>query len=235
MSKASVILGLVLFQDFEIPGQINFGGRQALAIHRLPGGGRVIDAMGRDDAEITFSGIFSGPDATRRARMLDGMRAAGQTQPLSWDVFSYAVVIRNFQADYRAGNWIPFFLACSVLRDEAASVVEVPLPLAELILNDIGVAAAIGVDLGQAIRALAEPDATTRGTPAHARASLMLSQAEADIAASILVADHALPTAEITDTGTLLAAEAALGRLADLAVARAHVGRARINLADAAG
>ena len=71
MPKTSVILGPVLLRDFEVPERISFGGRQAIVVHRLPGGARVIDAMGRDDAEIAFSGIFSGPDATRRARTLD--------------------------------------------------------------------------------------------------------------------------------------------------------------------
>ena len=50
----------IVFQDFELPSGINFGGRQRLALHRLPGGSRVIDALGRDDAQISFAGIFTG-------------------------------------------------------------------------------------------------------------------------------------------------------------------------------
>ena len=70
MSDIALLLGPVAFQDFELPANIGFGGEQRLAVHCLPGGARVIDVLGRDDAEITFSGIFSGSDATLRARTL---------------------------------------------------------------------------------------------------------------------------------------------------------------------
>ena len=63
MADVTLLLGPVAFQDFEVPCGVNFGGRQRLALHRLPGGSRVIDALGRDDAQISFSGIFSGSDA----------------------------------------------------------------------------------------------------------------------------------------------------------------------------
>ena len=50
----TLLLGPVLFRDFELPGQITWGGKQRLAVHHLPGGRRVIDAMGRDDAAIVW-------------------------------------------------------------------------------------------------------------------------------------------------------------------------------------
>ena len=111
MSNISFILGPVVFQDFEAAAGIAFGGQQRLVVHTLPGGVRVIDALGRDDAEITVAGTFSGQDATLRARLLDELRVSGATLPLTWDVFFYNVVIRDFQADYRNGYWIPFRLA----------------------------------------------------------------------------------------------------------------------------
>src|ERR1700759_4325505 len=95
-----LLLGSVTFQDFELPPRIVFGGAQRLAIHRLPGGARVIDAMGRDDGEISWSGAFSGADAADRARQLDLVRAQGAVLPLAWDAFAYLVVIARFAADY---------------------------------------------------------------------------------------------------------------------------------------
>ena len=65
------MLGPVVFRDFEVPERINLGGRQRLAVHMLPGGGRVVDAMGPDDAPIRWSGTFSGVDAAERVRMLE--------------------------------------------------------------------------------------------------------------------------------------------------------------------
>jgi hypothetical protein len=87
-----LVLGPVLFADFEVPERIGFGGRQQLVIHQLPGGGRVIDALGRDDADISWSGFFSGEDAADRARVVDTLRAQGQPLPLIWDAFYYTVL-----------------------------------------------------------------------------------------------------------------------------------------------
>jgi hypothetical protein len=100
-----LLLGPVSFRELELPGRIEFGGRQQLAIHRLPGGARVIDAMGRDDTAVTWSGIFSGSDAAERARLLDLLRAEGMVVPLAWDAFSYLVVIEHFAAAYERTNW----------------------------------------------------------------------------------------------------------------------------------
>lgn len=87
MPDVVLVLGPVAFADFEIPERIAFGGTQRLAVHKLPGGLRVIDALGRDDRELTWSGIFAGPDATARSRLLDLLRARGAVLPLTWDVF----------------------------------------------------------------------------------------------------------------------------------------------------
>ena len=56
----TVTLGGFAFQDFEVPERIPAGGEQMLAIHKLVGGRRVIDAMGRDDAALEWSGYFLG-------------------------------------------------------------------------------------------------------------------------------------------------------------------------------
>ena len=105
-------------------------GRQRLAVHGLPGGVRVIDALGRDDADIVWSGVFSGSDAAARARALDLMRAEGGFWPLTWDWFFYTVVIARFDADYTRSNWIPYRITCTVLRDETAAAVETAVSLA---------------------------------------------------------------------------------------------------------
>ena len=94
MSDFSLTLGPVAFAGFELPSSITIGGHQRLAIHRLPGGLRIIDALGPDPADIAFSGIFTGPDAADRARLLDALRVAGAALPLAWDAFMYTVVRR---------------------------------------------------------------------------------------------------------------------------------------------
>ncbi len=123
MATTSLLLGPIEFQDFELPATISWGGRQAMAIHRLPGGTRIIDLMGRDDAQITWSGIFTGNDATTRAHAIDLLRAQGLPWPLVWDDFFYSVIIASFEAEYQRSNWVPYRIACTVIRDEASSLI----------------------------------------------------------------------------------------------------------------
>ena len=141
MPDVALVLGPIVFADFEVSSGIGFGGRQRLAVHQLPGGERVVDALGRDDAEIVISGIFSGHDATLRARALDELRSTAVTLPLTWDVFFYSVVIRELHADYRNAFWIPYRLTCTVLRDEASALIETALSISASLLAVVGFAA----------------------------------------------------------------------------------------------
>ena len=140
MSTPFLILGPVQFADFELPASISWGGAQSLAIHKLPGGSRVIDAMGRDDAPISWSGTFTGPNAAARAHTLDLMRSESGIWPLAWQDFTYSVLIARFEADYQRSNWIPYRMSCVVLRDEASAVVDTLLSAAQTAAQDIAAA-----------------------------------------------------------------------------------------------
>lgn len=174
MSKAFLALGPVMFQDFELPPTINFGGRQRLAIHKLSAGRRVIDCMGRDDEDIVFAGILSGPNASLRARILDQIRISGSSLPLTWDVFFYTVVLQNFAANYQNDAWIPYALSCTVVRDESATLLQPGTSAAEEILQNLSTAsnmsALAAVDLSSVGSAMAAPGALSRGTSAYYKA-----------------------------------------------------------------
>jgi hypothetical protein len=244
MSEVALLLGPIAFQDFEVPSGVNFGGRQRLAVHRLPTGARIIDTLGRDDAEICFSGIFTGQDATLRARSVDVLRVAGTALPLTWDVFFYTVLISEFCADYRSGSWIPYFIRCTVLQDEASALAEVAVALGSALLGDIntavGYASNAGLDLSRLQPALAAPGATTFGTTAFVDAQASLNDAQSSIAASAGSAESTLTGVSFADVGTaqagingLSAAADASGALASLASANALVRRAAVNLGNA--
>ncbi len=244
MPDIALLLGPVVFEDFEVPAHINVGGGQRLAVHKLVGGARVIDSLGRDDAEICFSGTFSGSDATIRARTLDTLRAAGQPLPLTWDVFYYTVVISRFEADYRNGWWIPYRITCTVLRDEASALIQTVVSLATSALSDIGAAvsqaSSAGLDLSGAQTALAAPDATQRGTAAYTTAQASLGGAQASIGQSISSAEATLSGAGLGTAGSAGAGITGLSsslnasqQLAALTAAQAYTGRAAINLANA--
>jgi hypothetical protein len=236
MPDTTLLLGPVVFRDFEVPERINFGGTQRLAVHELPGGARVIDALGRDDADIVFSGIFTGGDAMPRARALDELRALGTVLPLTWDVLTYSVVIRAFAAQYERAEWIPFRIACTVLRDEAAALAEAPLSLATSLLGDFSIAAAAalagGVQLATARTAISAQGATQRASAAHAVASAALADARARIATGLDSAGAEIAADTLTTATALADTDAALERLAQLAQARAYACRAAINLAN---
>lgn len=143
-----VQLGPVSFEGFEVTSAVRFGGAQRLAVHKLAGGGRVIDVLGQDEAEISFSGFFSGSQATSRARQIDFLRASGATLPLSWDIFYYTVVIRDFSADYTSSFWIPFKMRCTVIRDEATPVAQDPASATTSIEADAASAVLLAVQAG---------------------------------------------------------------------------------------
>ena len=224
MSDFSLTLGPVAFAGFELPSSITIGGRQRLAIHRLPGGIRVIDALGPDPADIAFSGIFTGPDAADRARLLDALRVTGASLPLAWDAFLYTVIIENFEADYRSPWWIPYRLTCSVLQDEAAGAVSAAAQLAPAITSDLLTAGSFAT---AAAAAVSSPGATTSGTAAYVAAKSTLAATLTSLNNQVIAAQPGLQSGDIS------IASAAAGQLASLAAARAYAARAARNLAGA--
>jgi hypothetical protein len=66
-----------LFSKLEIPSKINFGGKQNLVTHELIGGNRVIDAMGKSDSALAWSGMFtaSGRQAAANTSAWDTLKA----------------------------------------------------------------------------------------------------------------------------------------------------------------
>jgi|GEM_PF-361346 len=116
----------IAFKDTAVPEQINFGGAQSLNVHKLIGGVRIIDAMGADDAALTWSGVFFGGDAVGAARQLDEVRRVGLMHTLSWDQFRYAVVVSEFKADFKRPFWVQYSITCQVVRDELSTASAAP-------------------------------------------------------------------------------------------------------------
>jgi hypothetical protein len=225
----SLMLGPVVFGAFELPASIGFGGRQRLAVHQLPGGDRVVDAMGRDDAPICWNGAFSGPDATPRALMLNLLRAQGAALPLTWDVFAFTVVIAEFTARYDRQNWIPYRITCSVVADDSFPSVILGTPVLSSILGDLAIAGGAGlVNVAAATSALGATDALAVGTPAWSAAGMALAAATAGVGGALANAGTALAAAT-----SFPAAASAAGQCAQLANAQGYVRRAQTNFINA--
>lgn len=117
MAATTLNLGAFQFGSLEVPAEIEFGGAQRLAVHELIGGTRVIDAMGRSDRPLGWSGMMLGVGAMDRALYLDGLRIGGQVQDLSWGQLRYKVIVREFSATYQRAYQIPYRIVCEVVQD----------------------------------------------------------------------------------------------------------------------
>ena len=122
MTDTVVSLGDFEFADFEVPERIPFGGEQMLAIRRLVGGVKIIDAMGPDERPITWSGRFRGENAQSRSRDLNAKRKAGFPLALTWGEHAYTVVIARFEADEERFYEIPYTITLEVISDDSLPV-----------------------------------------------------------------------------------------------------------------
>lgn len=141
--------GGFVFTEAEVPEGISFGGQQMLHTHQLVGGRRIIDAMGPDDAPLTWSGLFLYQSALSRARFLDTLRQQGGKCTLSWDELRYSVIISDFHADYRKPYRIPYSITFEVIEDLTQPVNAVPaITPAQAIAQDMARAKSIFACLG---------------------------------------------------------------------------------------
>jgi hypothetical protein len=244
MPDVVLVLGPIAFQDFEIPSAINFGGRQRLAIHQLTDGRRIIDTMGPDASEIAFSGVFSGTDATLRARLLDSLRVAGDELPLTWDVFFYTVVLSRFDANYKNPVWIPYRISCTVVLDDAAAGLTSVISLTSSVLSDVGVAAnqctSFDINFTDVQNSLIAPDATTLGSAAYVAAQSSISVTQSAVNTQIASAEATLqgigsstPNSAASLAADLMTSATAAQQLADLTSGSAYLSRAARNLSNA--
>jgi hypothetical protein len=139
-------LGAVIFQDFEIPSSIRGGGSQQLDIKKFLGGTRTIDAMGRDEDPIAWSGRFRGSTAESRCQQLNGMRIVGQPVELTWSSFRYQVVIEKFTFDYESPLEIPYQISLSVLVDQTVPIPSLLQTIDEIFGTNLATATNLGAD-----------------------------------------------------------------------------------------
>jgi hypothetical protein len=117
--KFDVILGGFVFENFEIPRSIPFGGEQLEAKNIMIGGDRIIEAMGWDPGNIEWHGRFIGPFAVARALELKAMAESGMTMPLVWAGFYYVVRICHFHPRMEKLFEIPYEIGLTVIEDPA--------------------------------------------------------------------------------------------------------------------
>jgi hypothetical protein len=224
MSQVVLTLGGVPFQDFEVPEKIAFGGAQRVAVNQLIGGGRVVNALGGEDGEIHFCGVFSGSDASSRAQILDAARELGTAIPLVWGEFFYMVVLVEFAAEYTKPWWIPFAVRCVVATDPVAALAGLAAPVVDMIGNDITAATSFSLQSGISLAGL------SGSSPAYAAAQSSINTALAaggtalNNGASSLTAAAAAPDG-VAAMGQVVASSS---QLAALGAMNGYVNRAAV-------
>lgn len=141
MSDTLTLAGIA-FDDFSAPAEMMGGGKQQMVIHKLPGGSRVIDTLGPDEANVVWSGFFFGNNAYSTALALDGIRAAGQVVPLVWGGQFRSVIVENFIYKVRKfPMWVNYEISCVVYQNPMQGILGAAFgSIDTLILTDIGVA-----------------------------------------------------------------------------------------------
>lgn len=102
MATDILLLGALAFDDFSTPSRLGYGGKQQTAVHKLPGGARVVDTLGPDEKNIDWTGTFWGDTAFADAQTLQSMRIAGAVVPLLFGGMSYQVIIAEGASSFGA-------------------------------------------------------------------------------------------------------------------------------------
>jgi len=199
-SGPPVVLGPVVFNDIEVPQELPWGGSQQLIIHKLPGGARVVDAVGRDDLDLAWTGYLEGPEAIGRALQLDQLRVSGLPYPLTWDSLNFTVIVREFIAHQRHANWIPYSIKCVVLVDNSASFGIGGQSLLGSLGNDLASALNVALPVIQTVQtaigvaqtALGVVGAVTKGGVGFTNTLLALSTAQAAVGDALSISDGTL-------------------------------------------
>lgn len=234
--STTVSIATITLQAFEVPSAINFGSLQRMAVHDMPGGGRVIDVLGGSSGEITFGGILSGSNAEERAYLLDAICVSGVTVPLIWGQHYFMVVVAQANFDYQKSWWIPYRLRCVVSTDLFNAAVTATTSVASRILLSLASAGSlldpIPAGLQSAQTSLTQPGATVPGTAAFASGVNNLAAAQSDLASSVANSGATLPSFDLSLAGQAPAAAIldianttnAAGALASASAASAYVG-----------
>lgn len=148
-----------IFTGMEVPDHITFGGKQKLTVHELVGGTRIVDAMGRADMPLQWSGRLLGPEALRRARFLDYLRTSGKQVMLTWSELFFMAVVEDFSADFERFYNLPYHISFAVVQDLAQPVTTVTqASLNDALNKDMAAAMPVVADIGDQLLQAAYDD-----------------------------------------------------------------------------
>lgn len=95
-----LIVGDIEFTGLEVPESLTVGAKQQLVVHKLVGGRRVVDVLGVDYDDLSWSGWMFGPTAGARTTALESLRDTGATLTFNMDGYYFSVVVANFKSRF---------------------------------------------------------------------------------------------------------------------------------------
>ena len=116
----NLTLGDVTFYSLELPERIGpLGGKQTLVVHEFPGGAKTVDSLGAFPHTLTWSGIFTGPDAFDRAFEVDRIRATSQVVPVVYGPQQFSGKVADFRYDPKHQYFIPYTMTFEPITDDS--------------------------------------------------------------------------------------------------------------------
>jgi hypothetical protein len=145
MTTDTLVLGGIAFDDWSTPDKMPFGGKQITAVHRLPGGARVVDTLGPDEMDISFTGMMYENNAIGVADQLDALRKSGQQVPLIFAGRFYLVIVSEVVADIRRyPQLMNYHVTCLVVQNNMAGPLSaLPSTVSSLVSADMATALSI--------------------------------------------------------------------------------------------
>lgn len=152
-------LGSFEFQGFEVPESIKISAKQQVAVHKLVGGKRVVDVLGTDFENLTWTGWMVGTSAPDRTKAIEDMRDAGMPVTFTLEDYSFSVVITGFSSDFQHTYRRPYSIELTIIarQDSVSALDALTGSLDALINSDIGEA----LGLSSIINVQAVTDAVT--------------------------------------------------------------------------
>lgn len=142
MADTKVLLGDFEFTHAEIPESITPAVAQQIAVKKFVGGKRSVDVMGKDDQDISWSGILSGPNALQRAEYLRYLTAQGNPLLLSFFDLKFNVVISRFSPKIERYYRVPYEISFVIVDDLSNPVVTAfPAGFLDAIFDDLALIA----------------------------------------------------------------------------------------------
>lgn len=145
MATDFLVLGGIVFDDWSTPSNMPYGGHQAMAVHKLPGGARVVDTLGPDEADIRFTGIMYDDNAYGVSETLDALRLSGTQVPLMFAGRFYQVIVARTKVDIkRFPQLMAYDVTCLVVQNQmAGNLNATPSTTTQLVSADLATATSI--------------------------------------------------------------------------------------------